>query len=387
MEIDCIAGARPNFIKVAPILTALRAERGVSARLIHTGQHYDYEMSRVFFEDLQLPEPDEHLGVGSGTHAEQTARGLERYDAVLERRRPDWVVVLGDVNSTLACALAAVKRGIPTAHVEAGMRSRDRAMPEEINRIATDAICHALFTTTELDGEILAREGIPPERIFCVGNVMVDVLLAHLDLARSRKPWEVHGVRPGEYALVTLHRAGNVDECGALEEVLGRVAQVGRRLPVLFPVHPRTRKAIAAGGLQIPPGVQALPPLRYIEFIGLEAAARVVVTDSGGMQAEAAVLRVPCITMRPSTEWEITLRLGTNRLVGWDARRMEEALEDLLAGRWPPGKVPDLWDGRTAGRIAEVLVRGRPASGSAGNPAAGGGALGSGSLSENVVAG
>jgi UDP-N-acetylglucosamine 2-epimerase (non-hydrolysing) len=359
-RIHCIVGARPNFVKIAPILRALARRAHFLPRLIHTGQHYDVAMSRGFFEDLEIPEPDRHLEVGSGTHAAQTARIMERYEPVLLEERPDLVLVVGDVNSTLACSLVAVKLGVAVAHVEAGLRSFDRTMPEEINRILTDAIAEHLFITCR-DAELnLRREGVAPARIHFVGNVMIDALLESLPLAAARRTPERFGLAGGSYAVATIHRPSNVDDAIGLERVIAVLRGVAAMLPVVFPVHPRTearaRDLGLADALRSVPGLTVVPPLRYLEFQDLMRQARLVLTDSGGIQEETTVLGIPCLTLRPNTERPITIAQGTNRLVGTDPATILAAAASALAApqRESPPRI-ELWDGRAAERIAAVL--------------------------------
>jgi len=352
----CVVGARPNFTKIAPVFLELR-RRGLDHSLIHTGQHYDANMSRVFFDELGLPEPDRDLGVGSDTHARQTARIMTALEELCQQRRPDLIVVGGDVNSTLASALVAGKELIPLAHVEAGLRSFDRTMPEEINRIVTDHLSDFLFTTEESGNRNLEREGMLPERVHFVGNCMVDTLLRHVDAAVRAKPWEGFGVGPGQYALLTLHRPSNVDEQETLTHLLGVINEVSRRLPVLFPVHPRTRQHLLQWKAMVAPGLKLLEPLPYLVFLGLMARASFVLTDSGGIQEETTALQVPCLTLRRNTERPITLTAGTNRLVGTDSQKIIQAVEEISGHRWTSGKVPPLWDGKAGERIVDILER------------------------------
>jgi UDP-N-acetylglucosamine 2-epimerase (non-hydrolysing) len=350
-----VVGARPNFMKVAPLTEALSTHRGVEQRLVHTGQHYDMRMSGAFFEELGLPEPDIDLGVGSGTHAEQTAEVMKRFDPVLVDFRPDVVVVVGDVNSTLACALVAAKRHVPVAHVEAGLRSRDRRMPEEVNRVLTDQVADFLFTTSRDAGDNLAQEGIPPERVYFVGNTMIDTLAANLDRARGLDAPTALGLDAGDYALVTLHRPSNVDDRDQLAEIFAALAEIAERVPVVFPIHPRTRgNAERFGLLDALGGVRVIQPIGYLTMVGLTAAARVVLTDSGGVQEETTYLGVPCVTLRSSTERPVTLTHGTNRLV--PVRKRENILRACAEPRPSSSGPPELWDGRAAERIAEVLA-------------------------------
>ncbi len=359
-----VAGARPNFMKVAPILRALE-QRGspLGRTLVHTGQHYDPDMSEVFFEELGIARPDAHLEVGSGSHGAQTARVLEAFEAHLlgAAPRPRGVVVVGDVNSTLAATLAAVKLQIPVAHVEAGLRSRDRTMPEEINRVVTDALAELLLVS-ESDGlRNLQREGIDPARVHLVGNVMIDTLVRELPAARAADAPAQQGVAPGAYALVTLHRPANVDSAPELERLLRFLGETSRRLPVVFPAHPRTRARLAQFGLQQVlagfPRVRVIPPQGYRSNLGLMASARLVITDSGGMQEETTYLGVPCLTFRPNTERPVTVTAGTSTLVGGDLQLAARLVEEILAGRYKQGGPVELWDGAAAERVADVLER------------------------------
>lgn len=348
--IFAVVGARPNFIKMAPVIEAAR-RRSLPVRLIHTGQHYGPRMSQIFFQELGMPEPDVNLGIGSGSHAEQTARIMKAFEKTCLEANPALVIVAGDVNSTLACALAAAKLNVPVAHVEAGLRSFDRRMPEEINRILTDRLAELLFTTEPSAEANLRREGIPAERTHFTGNTMIDSLKVHLPRALQRRPWEAFGVAPQSYGVVTFHRPRNVDDPSAaavLAEALGRI---GGRLPLIFPMHPRTG-ARSDGMWRSLPGVRIVEPLGYLDFLGLMARAQVVITDSGGIQEETTALGVPCVTVRESTERPVTLTQGTNRLV-------KASPEDIWAAVFEPreraGTVPEKWDGRAAGRIIEVI--------------------------------
>lgn len=359
MKLLHVVGARPNFMKAAPVIRAGRATPGVTQVLVHTGQHYDRAMSDTFFSDLDLPEADENLGVGSGSHAEQTARVMLGFEPVLDQHRPDWVVVYGDVNSTIACALVAVKKGIQVAHVEAGLRSRDRAMPEEVNRLLTDQIAHLLLTPSRDGDANLQAEGIPAHRIRFVGNVMVDTLLHLRARARERQMADSLGLAGGEYAFVTLHRPSNVDESQPLRELLGALDDLATRMPVLFAVHPRTRKRIAEFGMDgLMRRVRLLDPLGYLETISLLETATLVLTDSGGLQEETTVLGVPCLTARPNTERPVTITEGTNRLVPSNRAAIGEAVREVLtsreAGSFHP-RQPEGWDGRAAERIIQAL--------------------------------
>ncbi len=351
----CVAGARPNFMKIGPVIRAL-ADAGLAAPLVHTGQHYDEAMNGRFFADLGLPQPDVNLEVGSGSHARQTAEIMTRFEPVLDARSPDAVLVVGDVNSTIACALVAAKKGIRVAHVEAGLRSRDRSMPEEINRVLTDQLSDFLFTTEPDALANLTAEGVDPARVFFVGNVMIDTLLANSGRAvPAAHTLAGLGGAAGGYVLVTLHRPSNVDDAGALARLLGCLRRMAAALPVVFPAHPRTRARIEAAGLDIA-GLVLLPPQGYLEMLGLMRSARVVVTDSGGLQEETTALGVPCLTVRDNTERPVTITEGTNTLVGTDAAAILAAFDDVLATGGKAGRIPALWDGRAADRIARVLA-------------------------------
>jgi UDP-N-acetylglucosamine 2-epimerase (non-hydrolysing) len=357
--VDLVAGARPNFIKLAPVVRAIRDRGRLAARVVHTGQHYDPAMSQVFFDQLRIPAPDVHLDVGSGSHGAQTARILERYESCLLAARPEATIVFGDVNSTAACALAAAKLQVPVAHVEAGLRSFDRSMPEEINRVVTDALADLLLVSEPSGVENLAREGVPPARVRLVGNVMVDTLLAEIGAARALRVASAMGLEPRGYGLVTMHRPSNVDEPATLARVVWLLAELGRELPLVFPMHPRTRAAADAAGLgalsALSPGLRVIEPLSYRENLGLMAEARLVLTDSGGMQEETSVLDIPCLTLRENTERPITITSGTSRLVGNDAGRIRRAFSDVLDGKWPASKGIPLWDGHAGPRVAAAL--------------------------------
>jgi len=357
IQVLAVAGARPNFMKIAPLLRELHLRERFAARLIHTGQHYDDAMSADFFRDLGIPEPDANLGVGSGSHGEQTALVLREVERELMDRRPDVVVVVGDVNSTLAATLAAVKLHIPVAHVEAGLRSGDRSMPEEINRLMTDTVCDWLFTTEPAAEQNLRNEGVAADRIHFVGNVMIDTLLANAERARDLAVPARLGLPPRGYAAVTLHRPSNVDDPERLRELIAILEQLHRRLPVVFPVHPRTATAIAQLALEEPPAFRTLEPMGYLEFLGLVADARLVLTDSGGLQEETTALGIPCLTLRDSTERPITVEQGTNTIVGLDPDLLQREIDQLLAGHSKAGRIPERWDGRAAERIVDVLER------------------------------
>ncbi|MFI5288660.1 MAG: non-hydrolyzing UDP-N-acetylglucosamine 2-epimerase [Polyangia bacterium] len=352
-----MVGARPNYMKVAAVMRAAGRTPGIRQVLVHTGQHYDAAMNDVFFADLGLPEPDHHLGVGSGSQAEQTAKVMLHFEPVLKNERPDRVVVVGDVNSTVAAAMVAVKEGVPVDHVEAGLRSFDRGMPEEVNRIVTDAIADELYTHSPEAREHLRREGRAEESIHFVGNVMIDALDQHLAAARGRRAIEALGLSPRGYALATLHRPSNVDAPAMLAELIEILGEVARALPVVFPLHPRTRARIEAAereGLRLPEGLLLSPPRGYLDFLQLLDGARVVLTDSGGVQEETTALGVPCLTLRENTERPITCLVGSNVLVGRDRTRIARELERALAGPERRGERPPLWDGHAAERIVAV---------------------------------
>ena len=352
-----VVGARPNFMKIAPIAHQLALHGEIRHLIVHTGQHYDQNMSKVFFQDLEIPEPDIHLGVGSASHAQQTARVMMEFEAVVLREAPALVVVVGDVNSTMAATLVASKLGVPVAHVEAGLRSFDRTMPEEINRIVTDAIADLLLTPSRDGDENLLREGVDISRIRLVGNVMIDSLLKFLPRARATGAVERAGLRSGEYALVTLHRPSNVDDRDTLAGLLQLLGRIATRMPVVFPIHPRTRKMIQEFDLEPGvPGLRLVDPVGYLEFVALEDGARLVLTDSGGIQEETTVLGVPCLTLRNNTERPVTVTDGTNRIVGQDPAAIWRAVEDLLDAPARPAKVPEYWDGHAAERIVQALL-------------------------------
>jgi UDP-N-acetylglucosamine 2-epimerase (non-hydrolysing) len=359
MKMVAVVGARPNFMKMAPLLWEVRRRAGVGAVLVHTGQHYDERMSRLFFEELGIPRPDVDLEVGSGSHAVQTAEVMKRFEPVLLEHRPDAVLVVGDVNSTIACALTAVKLGVPVAHVEAGLRSFDRGMPEEVNRVLTDAISRWLFVTERSGLDNLRREGVADGCVFFVGNVMIDTLLATRPrFDRSRVLEELRVPERG-YAVVTLHRPANVDDPAVFGGLLEALRRLGRELPIVFPVHPRTRNALQGLNGHGPGAVHGLrltEPLGYLDFMKLLAHARLVLTDSGGIQEETTVLGVPCLTLRNNTERPATVTEGTNVLVGLDAGRIIAAGLETLERPPRPGRVPELWDGRAAERIIDVLL-------------------------------
>jgi len=352
-----IAGARPNFMKIAPLVRAMTAAN-VSWRLVHTGQHYDARMSQTFFDELGIPHPDVNLEVGSGSHIEQLAEVMRRLEGEFTKHRPGAVVVVGDVNSTVAAAMTANKLSIPVAHVEAGLRSGDRGMPEEINRRITDTISDWLFTSEPSGEENLLNEGIEPARIHHVGNVMIDTLLSHLDRAREQRDLAAKGLRDQQYAVLTLHRPSNVDDPQRFEAILRAVHAISGDLPVVFPIHPRTDKQMQAFGFAGRAdlnGFTRLEPLGYLEMLGLIDSARLMLTDSGGLQEETTVLQVPCLTLRENTERPITITEGSNRLVGWQTDAILAATADMLAGPARIGTVPKNWDGRASERIVATL--------------------------------
>jgi len=350
-----IVGARPNFMKVAPVMNALKTRKHVVQTLIHTGQHYDANMSDVFFEQLGIPAPDVNLAVGSGTHARQTAEIMSRFEPVLLDGKPDIVLVYGDVNSTVAAALVCAKLGVRVGHVEAGLRSFDRTMPEEINRLVTDQLADMLFTPSE-DGDInLQKEGIPAERIFRVGNVMIDSLVKLLPAAQRQSRNGLPERCAERYALVTLHRPANVDDGVMLKRILQSLLEVSQDLCVIFSAHPRTQKRIADFGLHADQ-LQVLDPLSYLEFLGMQSRATVVITDSGGIQEETTYLGIPCLTLRENTERPVTVSLGTNVLVGRDPDKLRSEVSRILAGQAKKGTIPPLWDGHAGERIATLLA-------------------------------
>jgi UDP-N-acetylglucosamine 2-epimerase (non-hydrolysing) len=370
MRILSVVGARPNFMKIGPLVRELRRVPGIEHVLVHTGQHYDDQMSAGFFRDLDLPEPQFNLEVGSGSHGEQTAEVMKRLEPLIVELRPDLVVVVGDVNSTLAGALTAAKLGVKVAHIEAGLRSFDRTMPEEINRKLTDALADFLFVTEESGMRNLRKEGVAEESIFLVGNVMIDSLLRHRELAARTGILDRLGLAgakdgPKSYAVLTLHRPANVDDRRLLAAILEPLAILARTLPIYFPAHPRTRSRIEEFGLQhyfrpaeerASAGLMILEPLGYLEFLCLMDHSRLVLTDSGGMQEETTVLGVPCLTLRENTERPATVEQGTNQVVGRDATQILQAAERALRGDFPCGRRPPLWDGHAAERIVRILV-------------------------------
>ena len=359
MKLISVAGARPNFMKIAPLADTIAAHNAAAAPfidhlLVHTGQHYDQKMSDLFFRELGIPEPDINLEVGSGSHATQTAEIMKRIEPVLLEHRPDGLLVVGDVNSTIACALVAVKLGIRVIHVEAGLRSFDRGMPEEINRILTDAISDLLFTTERGATDNLLREGVAPDKIHFVGNVMIDTLLSHRARAEQSDILDRLGVR-GKYGIVTLHRPSNVDDHEQLAMLVAALNEVSAELPLLFPVHPRTRSRLASHGIPVAETIRLVEPLGYLDFLKLQSSARLVLTDSGGIQEETTVLGVPCLTLRETTERPVTVTHGTNQLVPLEQRAIVAAAREILGGAVVTGRIPELWDGGAAQRIVAIL--------------------------------
>ena len=361
MRIVNVVGARPNLMKIAPLMDAYARAPEIRPLLVHTGQHYDANMSELFFRQLGIPEPDLNLEIGSASHAVQTAEIMKAFEPVVLRERPDAVLVVGDVNSTIACGLVAVKLGVRLVHVEAGLRSFDRGMPEEINRILTDAISDVLFCTEASGVANLKREGVDEARIHLVGNVMIDTLMKHRARAEASGILEQLGLSRGGYAVLTLHRPANVDDPATLAGILAALEVVARDMPLVFPAHPRTRDKLRASGLDGRlarlPGLKLIDPAGYLDFLKLMGSARLVLTDSGGIQEETTILQVPCLTLRDNTERPVTVELGTNQLVGRDPERIVAAYRKLLAGTGAPGRMPPGWDGRAAGRIVDVLER------------------------------
>ena len=364
-RIACIVGARPNFMKIAPILHAMDVYDQLQPVLIHTGQHYDKYLSDIFFEELGIKRPDIALGVGSGTHAKQTADVMVAVETVLMEARDKGepfhrMIVVGDVNSTAAASIAAVKLHIPVAHVEAGLRSTDLRMPEEINRILTDAICNMLLVSEPSGVENLLREGHPQDRIHLVGNVMIDTLRTQLEKARQSSVLQDLGLQPGEYGVVTLHRPANVDHQPVLESLVNVLIEISDTLPLVFPVHPRTAERLRDfqlyERLENAPNVRCMGPVGYMDFLCLTSSAKVIVTDSGGLQEESTALGVPCLTMRPHTERPITCTEGTSTLIGNDAGKLKMHLNQVIQGEYKTGVCPELWDGKAAERIARILA-------------------------------
>lgn len=361
MKIISVCGARPNFMKIAPIVHEFARHGTIRSFLVHTGQHYDVKMSRLFFDELSIPRPDVNLEVGSGSQASQTAEIMKRFEPVCLEQKPDWLIVVGDVNSTIACALVAVKLGIRVAHVEAGLRSFDRTMPEEINRVLTDAISDLLFVTEPSGVENLKREGVSADKIHFVGNVMIDTLIKSRERANQSSILQTLGIRPRHYAVVTLHRPSNVDDKETFFSILAALEKVTLDMPVIFPVHPRTRKNLENLGLSsritASPQLKLIDPLGYLDFMKLMSDSAIVLTDSGGIQEETTILGVPCLTLRENTERPVTITQGTNKLTGTGTAAILGAYREAMARKTDKNKVPDLWDGRAAERIAQVLLK------------------------------
>ena len=356
-----IVGARPNLPKIAPLIREMQRRPEFEPILVHTGQHYDENLSKVFFRQMGIPEPQVNLGVGSGTHAEQTAEVLKRVEPILVRHRPDLVLVVGDVNSTIAASLAAVKMGIPVAHVEAGLRSFDRSMPEEINRVLTDSLAEYLFATEDAAVDNLLREGRPRDCIHLVGNVMIDSLLHFLPFAQQSSVGDELGLHNGKgwqtFGVLTLHRPSNVDSMEKLAELLGAIDAIAEKMPIVFPVHPRTQRQLTQSGIKHHPQLLLIPPLGYLDFLCLLSNATLALTDSGGIQEETTALSVACLTLRDNTERPVTVTHGTNTLVGTNPTRIVAAAEQVLQGEGKKGRTPALWDGHAAERIVEVLLQ------------------------------
>lgn len=358
MKIINIVGARPNFMKIAPIIRVMKGHKKIDSILVHTGQHYDVNMSDTFFKDLEIPEPDIHLGVGSGTHARQTARIMERFEKVVLKENPDLVLIVGDVNSTLACALVASKLCVKVAHVEAGLRSFDRTMPEEINRVVTDSLSDFLFTSCEEANRNLIREGVDKGKIYFVGNAMVDTLFYNLKRLNSSIKSFSFPFSNSKYAVLTLHRPSNVDNKDTFEKISRALNSIAKQIPIVFPVHPRTMRQIKKFGFQkyYNGNVKLLEPLGYLDFLKLYSKAKFVLTDSGGIQEETTALNIPCLTIRENTERPITIKRGTNILVGTDEEKIVEEANKILKGKRKQGKMLRYWDGRAAERIVEILI-------------------------------
>ena len=358
-NIHLIAAARPNFMKVAPLYHALKATDWADPKIIHTGQHYDVNMSDVFFQNLNLPEPAHHLEVGSGTHAQQTGGVMIAYEKVCQEDRPDWIIVVGDVNSTAACAQVGAKLWIPVVHLEAGLRSGDRQMPEEINRLITDAIADVLWTPSADADENLLSEGVSKDKIDLIGNIMIDSFEMMRDQIASANTRAELGLEKDSYALVTLHRPSNVDELSDLQPIVDKLVQISKKIPIVFVAHPRTIKSLEKFGikkqLESSDQIKLLDPLPYVQFMNVVTGSKLIITDSGGLQEETTYLGIPCLTMRENTERPITISQGTSRLVRAD--NLADNVDEILAGHWPSGICPPLWDGKTAGRAVECLRR------------------------------
>jgi UDP-N-acetylglucosamine 2-epimerase (non-hydrolysing) len=360
LKIDLIAGARPNFMKIAPIIDAIHNAQKtgykISYRLIHTGQHYDKNMSDSFFEQLGIPQPDVNLGAGGGSQAEQTASIMVGYEKLLMSEKSDLCLVVGDVTSTMACSIVAQKLHVPVAHIEAGIRSNDWTMPEEINRLVTDAITNYFFTTTLEAGRNLIESGVDKNKIFWVGNTMIDTLLKHRTRLQKPAIWDELKLSKHEYIVMTLHRPGNVDEEGKLKLLIDEIIKHSNNLPLIFPVHPRTAKILQSLGIKHN-RLHTIEPLGYLEFNYLVENAKAVITDSGGITEETTVMGIPCMTLRDNTERPETVKIGTNELIGTDPKAIKPAMEMLFAGNWKKGTIPEKWDGKTAERIVSILTK------------------------------
>ncbi len=358
-KIISVVGARPNFMKVAPVHKAFQIYKNQVEHLIcHTGQHYDKKMSKIFFEDLEMPVPDFYLGVGSGSHAEQTAKVMIEFEKVLNNERPDLIIVVGDVNSTVACSLVAAKLNIKVAHVEAGLRSFDRTMPEEINRLLTDAISDYLFVSEKSGLKNLGNEGVSEDKIYFVGNVMIDSLIHYLSKAEKSPVLKDYSLNPSEYILVTLHRPSNVDSKDFLKDLIALFEKLAEKRKIIFPVHPRTKKNLEDSGYinNISKNIILTEPIGYIDFLALTKNSGLIITDSGGIQEESTYLGIQCITVRNNTERPITVEVGTNHLIGTDLNSVEKCALDILSGKIKEGKIPEMWDGRTSERIVKYLL-------------------------------
>lgn len=360
MKIDLIAGARPNFMKIAPIIDAIHKFQktgiNISYRLIHTGQHYDKNMSDSFFEQLGIPQPDVNLGAGGGSQAEQTACIMVGYEKLLISEKSDLCLVVGDVTSTMACSIVAQKLHVPVAHVEAGIRSNDWTMPEEINRLVTDAITNYFFTTTPEAGQNLIESGINTNRIHWVGNTMIDSLIKHRSRFQKPKIWDELNLTKNEFLVITLHRPANVDEEGKLKLLIDQIIEHSKNIPLIFPVHPRTAKILQTIGIKHK-RLHTIEPLSYLEFNYLVENAKAVITDSGGITEETTVMGIPCMTLRDNTERPETVKIGTNELIGTDPSAIRPAMEILFAGNWKKGTIPEMWDGKSAERIVKILTK------------------------------
>ncbi len=360
MKLTLIAGARPNFIKIAPIVHVIQNKQSQGSdvvwRLVHTGQHYDKQMSETFFDELNIPKPDVNLGCGGGSQAEQTAAIMVAFEKELVEHPADLVIVVGDVTSTMACTIVAKKLGVKVAHVEAGIRSYDMEMPEEINRMVTDTLADYFFTTTTWASENLIRVGIASEKIYWVGNVMIDTLMANRKRFRQPEFYSTIGLNEGKYFVLTLHRPANVDEVHHLKELMYEIIDNTQGYPIVFPIHPRTAKLFKEIGIE-PPNLYVVDPLGYLEFNYLVERAFAVITDSGGITEETTVMGVPCMTLRNNTERPETCSMGTNKLIGTDPANIKPAMEQLYAGKWPKGIIPPMWDGKTSERIVNILLQ------------------------------